>query len=69
MLLEKDVGITQEDKAENGLSVFIGGKMGAGAKHISRMPQVIFQLFEFLIGHFNTFLQLHGTMVHVKVCK
>ena len=42
VLLEKNVCITQEDKPQDGLSVFVGCKVCAGTQHIGRVPEVIF---------------------------
>ena len=42
VLLEKNVCITQEDKPQDGLSVFVGCKVCAGTQHIGRVPEVVF---------------------------
>ena len=41
VLLEKNVGIAQEDKPQDGLPVFVRTKMGTRAQHVGGVPEVV----------------------------
>jgi hypothetical protein len=51
MLLEKDISITEEYKTKDRLTIFVGSKMSTCTEHISRVPESVFEVFEFYICH------------------
>ena len=41
----------QEGETEDGLAVSVGRQVGAGTKHVGRVPKIVFEILEIRVCH------------------
>ena len=53
----------QEGETEDGLAVSVGRQVGSGAKHVGRVPKIVFEVLEFRVCHIGM-----GLIAVLSVC-